>query len=262
MHLKGIKMKKILISLSLLVVFFFSGCAPSSSPEPKAPSSKETQSKSFKTDKKYADIYLCRNSFMGSLWDFPIIVDGKLLGETTAYCHFHWKMKPGKHIIQSKADNTFTLELNTKSNTNYFIIQETKTGMMKAGAELKVVDEAEGKKCVLATKMLKSQLHMSEYERKTSIVEPIYVSPAKYEKYSCSQISKEIEKINERAFKIAEDLKGIDRRNRNIMSIGLISILQDAAADDERVELGKLNGEYNALKTIAKRKKCKFSSTL
>ena len=159
-------MKKLLIGLSVLSLLLLSGCAPSSSPEPKAPSTKYTQTKLFKTDKKYADIYLCRNSFMGSIWDFPIIVDGKQLGETTAYCHFHWKMKPGKHIIQSKADNTFTLELNTKSNTNYFIIQETKMGMMKAGAELRIVDEEEGKKCVLATKMLKSQLHMSEYIRK------------------------------------------------------------------------------------------------
>ena len=256
-------MKKLLIVLSALIVLFLSGCAPSSSPAPKAPSTKDTQTKSFKTDKKYANIYLCRNSFMGSIWDFPIIVDGKQLGETTAYCHFHWKMKPGKHIIQSKADNTFTLELNTKSNTNYFIIQETVMGgMTKAAAELKIVDEEEGKKCVLATKMLKSQLHMSDYERKTSIVEPTYVSPDKYKNYSCEQISEEIERINQRAFKIAEDLKDIDRSNRNIMNIGLISILQDVAADDERVELGKLNGEYNALKTVAKQKRCKFAPTL
>ena len=255
-------MKKLLLGLSVLVVLLLSGCAPTTPTAPKAPSSKDTIAKSFKTDKKYANVYLCRNSFSGSIWDFPILVDGKLLGETTAYSHFHWKMKPGKHIIQSKADNTYSLELNTKSNTNYFIIQETIMGMTKAGAELKIVDAEEGKKCVLATKMLKSQLQMSTYEQKTSIVEPTYVSPDKYKNYSCAQISEEIEKINERAFKIAEDLKDIDRSNRNIMSIGLFSILRDAAADDERVELGKMNGEYNALKTVAKQKNCKFASTL
>jgi len=252
-------MRKFLIGLSVLLVLFFSGCAPTA---PTVPSKKDSLAKSFKTDKKYANVYLCRNSFSGSIWDFPILVDGKLLGETTAYSHFHWKMKPGKHIIQSKADNLYTLELNAKANKNYFIIQETIMGMTKAGAELKIVDEDKGKKCVLATEMLKSKLHMSEYEQKTSIVKPTYVSPAKYKKYSCTQIGKEIEKINKRAFKIAEHLKDVDRSNRNIMTIGLISLLESAASEDERVGLGKLNGEYNALKSVAKQKKCNFASTL
>lgn len=252
-------MKKLLIGLSTLVVLFFSGCAPTA---PTLPSQKDNIVKSFKTDKKYANVYLCRNSFAGSIWDMTVLVDGKYAGETTAYSHFHWKLKPGKYVIQSKADNIYSLELDTKSKTNYFIKQEMIMGMMKGGAELKVVNEEEGKKCVLATEMIKSKIHMSEYEQKTSIVEPTYVSPAKYEKYSCTQISEEIEKINKRAFDLSDYLKDLDRRNRNIMNIGLISLLESAASEDERVELGKLNGEYNALKTVAKQKKCKFASTL
>lgn len=257
--MKGMMVKKLLIGFSVLLVLFFTGCAPSSSPEPKAPSTKDTQIKSFKTDYKKATLYLCRNSFVGSIEDIPVFVDGNLLGETHAYSYFHLKMKPGKHTIVSKAySKTSTLPLDMKPNTNYFIIQQPKF----SGVDLEIVDNEEGKKCVMATKMLKSQLHMSDYERKTSIVDPVYVSPAKYKNYSCAQISEEIEKINQRAFKIAKDLKDIDRSNRNIMSIGLISILQDVAADDEREELGKLNGEYNALKTVAKQKKCKFAPTL
>ena len=249
-------MKKLLIGLSLLVVLLLSGCAPTA---PTAPSSKDTIVKSFKTDKKYANVYLCRNTFIGSVADIPVFVDGKLAGETNAYSYFHWKMKPGKHTIQSKSySNTSTLTLNTKSNTNYYIMQQPKF----SGVDLETVDEEEGKKCVLATKMLKSQLHMSNYEKKTSIVEPTYVSSVKFEKYSFTQISEEIEKINQRAPALATHLKDIDRRNRNIMTIGLISLLASAASEDERVELGKLNGEYNALKTVAKQKKCKFASTL
>ena len=252
-------MKKFLLGLSVLLELFLNGCAPTA---PMVPSNKDNVVKSFKKDKKYANVYLCRNSFSGSIWDMTILVDGKYAGETTAYSHFHWKMKPGKHVIQSKADNTYSLTLNTKSNTNYFIKQEIIMGMTKAGAELKIVNDEEGKKCVLATKMLKSKLHMSSYEQQTSIVEPTYVSPVKYEKYSCAQISEEIEKINKRAFALADYLKDLDRRNRNIMSIGLISLLESATAEDDKVELSKLNGEYNALKTVAKQKKCKFASTL
>lgn len=249
-------MKKLLIGLSVLVVLLLSGCA---STTPKVPSSQDTIAKSFKTDKKYANVYLCRNSFVGSVEDIPVFVDGKLAGETNAYSYFHWKMKPGKHTIQSKAySKTSTLTLGTKSNTNYFIMQQPRF----SGVDIETVDEEEGKKCVLATKMLKSQLHMSSYEKKTSIVEPTYISPVKYEKYSCTQISEEIEKINQRASALATHLKDIDIRNRNIMTIGLISLLASAASEDERVELGKLNGEYNALKAVAKQKKCKFASSL
>jgi len=246
-------MKILLISLSVLLI---SGCVPTA---PTVPSKKDTIAKSFKTDKKYADVYLCRNSFIGSVEDIPVFVDGKLAGETNAYSYFHLKVKPGKHTIQSKAySKTSTLTLDTKSNTNYFIVQQPRF----SGVDIETVDEAEGKKCVLATKMLKSQLHMSDYERKTSIVEPTYVSPVKYEKYSCVQISQEIEKINERAFTISNELKQIDRSNRNIMSIGLFSIFRDVTSGDEREELGKLNGEYKALKTVAKQKKCSFASGL
>lgn len=252
-------MKKLLISLSSLLVLLISGCATSSSPSPKTPSSQDSTVKSFKTDKKYATVYLCRNSFLGSTEDIPVFVDGNLLGETHAYSYFHWKMKSGKHTIVSKAySKTSTLTLEMKPDTNYFIIQQPKF----SGVDLETVDEEEANKCVMATKMLKSQLHMSDYERKTSIVEPTYVSPVKYEKYSCVQISQEIEKINERAFTISNELKQIDRSNRNIMSIGLFSIFRDATSGDEREELGKLNGEYKALKTVAKQKKCSFASGL
>ena len=80
------------------------------------------------------------------------------------------------------------------------------------------------------------------------------------------QISEEIEKINQRAVALANQLKDTDARDRSMMGIGPIfflgALLSSAATEDEKVELSKLNGEYNALKTIAKQKKCKFASTL
>ena len=253
-------MKKLILVLSVLFVLFLSACAPS---VPLAPSSKDTIAKSFKKDKKYANVYLCRNSFLGSIENMPVYVDGNLAGSTNAYSYFHWKMKPGKHIIESRSSaNTFTLPLNTNANTNYFILQQPKF----AKVELEVLDDIEGKKCVLATKMLKSQLHMSSYEKETSLVEPTYVSPDKYSKYSCSQINDEIEKINQLALPLAQQLKNADINERSMVSIGPIfalgAAMSSAASEDEKEELSKLNGEYNALKTVAKQKKCNFASKL
>lgn len=252
-------MKKLLIGLTALFVLFMSGCAPTT---PKAPSSKDTIAKSFRTDKKYANVYLCRNTIVHGLENIPVFVDGTLAGETSAYSFFYWKMEPGKHIIKSQTVNTPTLTLNTKANTNYFIMQQP--GF--ASWNVEIVDEKEGKKCVLATQMLKSQLHMSSYEKKTSLVEPTYVSPEKYARYSCSQISDEIEKVNQRALPLAKQLKDADVNERSMVSIGPIfalgAAISSTTTEDEKAELSKLNGEYNALKTVAEQKKCKFASTL
>lgn len=252
-------MRKLLISLSVSIVLLLSGCAPTT---PKAPSKKDYQAKSFTKDIRYANVYLCRNTFMHGLENIPVILDGKLAGETSAYSYFHWKMKPGKHIIKSQTVNTPTLTLNTKANTNYFIMQQPEF----ASWNVQVVSEEEGKKCVLATKMLKSQLHMTSYEKKTSLVESTFVSPDKYKNYSCSQISDEIEKINKRALPLAKELKDADASERSMVSIGPIfalgAAISAAASEDEKVELSRLNGEYNALKSVAKKKKCKFASNL
>jgi hypothetical protein len=253
--------KTIIITIVVgFIMILFTGCAPS---VPEAPSHKDSIAKSFKKDKRYANVYLCRNTFMGSAENIPVFVDGKLAGETSAYSFFYWKMKPGKHIIQSKASsNTPTLTLNAKVNTNYFIMQQPKF----ASWEMGIVDESKGQKCVVATKMLKSKLHMSSYEQKTIIVEPTYVSPKMYENYTCKQINEKIEQISQRSYALSGELKETDASNRSMMSIGpiffLAAAVSSAATEDEKTELSKLKGEYNALKTVAKRKKCKFASKL
>ena len=258
--LKGQQMKKLLIGLSALLVLFLCGCA---SKVPMATSSEESIAKSFKKDKKYANVYLCRNTFGGSALNITVLVDGKFAGRTSGYSFFHWKMKPGKHIIQSKLETTSSLTLNTKSNTNYFIIQEL--GSTVGKTKLYTVDEVKGKKCVLSTKMLKSQLHVSSYPQQVNKIKPTYVSPVKYENYSCRQLSKEIEKISQRAAIVSGQLENIDTQNAAKIFMSPLIFLPAALSSEsekEKIELRKLNGEYNALKTVAKQKKCKFVPSL
>ena len=253
------KVTKVIL-IGLTAATFFSGCA---SKVPMATSSEDSIAKSFKKDKKYANVYLCRNSFSGSALNKTVLIDGKFAGSISGYSFFHWKMKPGKHIIVQSMTETTSITLNTKSNTNYFIVEKPMTGL-KAGAELFIVDEEEGKKCVLATKMLKSQLHVSAYPQLANKVKPTYVSPVKYKKYSCKQLSKEIEKISQRAAIVSGQLENINTQNAAKIFMSPLIFLPLAAfsTEEQKIELGKLSGEYNALKTVAKQKKCKFASSL
>jgi len=246
-------LKKVII-IGVISVTFFLGCA---SNVPMATSSKDSIAKSFKKDGKYANVYLCRNSFGGSALNYSVLVDGKLARTTSGYSFLYLKMKPGKHIIQSKHENTFSLTLNTKTNTNYFIIQEL---VSSSDTKLSIVDEEQGKKCVLATKMLKSQLHTSSYPHKTSTVKPSYVSPIKYQKYSCNQLSKEREKISQRITILSTQLENFNtKKGAMVFTSPLIFLPIGLSSTSEiEVELGKLNGEYNALTAAAKHKKCKL----
>ena len=250
-------MKRLFISLSVLIVLFFSGCA---SNVPMAPTHEDHIAKSFKKDKKYANVYLCRNTFFGSAINEAVYVDDKFVGHTSGYSFFHWKMLPGKHTFQTKTGNAASLTLNIKSNTNYFIIQEPIMG----GDKLYTVDEKEGKKCVLATEMIKSQPHVSGYPQKAFKVKPIYVSPEKYEKYSCKKLRTKIEKISQRATIVSAQLENINARNTAMVVSGPLIVLPTVwtSTTEVEAELGKLNGEYDALKTVAKQKKCNFAYKL
>ena len=250
-------MKSLLISLSVFIVLFFSGCA---SNVPLAPVHEDHIAKSFKKDKKYANVYLCRNMFFGSAISEAIYVDDKFVGHTSGYSFFHWKMLPGKHTFQTKTGNAASLTLNIKSNTNYFIIQEPIMG----GDKLYTVDEKEGKECVLATEKIKSKPHVSGYPEKAYKVKAVYVSPVKYEKYSCTKLKNEIDKISQRATIVSASLENINARNTAMAVSGPLIVLPTVWTSTAEVEteLSKLNGKYNALKTVAKQKKCSFTSRL
>lgn len=133
----------------------FSGCTPKMV---KASIEQDRLAKKFKTNPENSNIYICRNEFMGSAINMPLTLDGKFIGKTEGSSYFYLTVKPGTHNIQSLTENVQTLLLNTEKNKNYFIWQEVKMGMWAADSKLHKVDENHdfGKKCVLATEMLKS----------------------------------------------------------------------------------------------------------
>ena len=258
------KIKILLIGISILVLF--SGCAPK---VPVSTQKEDHTSKSFEKDSKYANIYLCRNSFMGGAYNLSVLLDDNFVGRTDMNSYFHLKVKPGKHKVDSVGSNKDTLILNAKSNNNYFIIQEPILTLTTTGVRMKLVNEDEGKKCVLATKKLKlqsgSSINMKTMKKR---VKPTYVSPDKYKNYSCDELNKIVNVKHQKAIVLSKKLEDYVQQQNATGAIALTLYLPASSygfhpnSEKEIEELMKILGEYNAIKEIATHKKCSFASSL
>ena len=252
--MKIFSLSKILVPLVALA-FFLSACTPS---VPMATPQQDSFAKSFKKSNKYANVYLYRDTFVGGAYDVTTLIDGKYAGRIKMFSYFHWKLKPGKHIIQSKAVNVSSVTLDTKANQNYFIKLQPILGLA-LDAKIYSADEQEGKKGVLNSKMLKSKFESLSYAPPKTKIEPTHISPSTYSKYTCQQIEQEIQRVNDKAAIVNGGLVDADSRNTQAV-LFFIPLLE--STEKERTELSKLLGQYNALKIVSKERKCSFSSKL
>jgi hypothetical protein len=114
------------------------------------------------------------------------------------------------------------------------------------------------KKVVLSFCML-SQLSLGGCAPAADKVQPKYVSPLQYQGYSCNQIRQEMMIVSRHV----SDVSGTQDHQANndsaAMGVGLILFwpaLFFLANKDDREELGRLKGEYEALEEAAVKKNC------
>ncbi|MCB0739212.1 MAG: DUF2846 domain-containing protein [Bacteroidetes bacterium] len=134
------------------VSFLFVGCAS-------VPMANKTVSDSVKqfnlpTQEK-SGIYIYRDSLFGAALKKDIRVDGKCIGESAPKVFFFTEVEGGKeHTISTESEfSPNSISLFTKGGDNYFIRQYIKMGAFVGGANLEVVEPAEGKEAVKNLKM-------------------------------------------------------------------------------------------------------------
>jgi len=137
----------------LLISLALAGCAS----VPMGDLKLDTAAKTFQVPADKAGIYVYRNESMGAAVKMDVIIDGQNIGETAAKTYFYKEVDPGKHTVASKAENTDTIEIDAKQGTLAFVWQEVKMGLLFARTKLHLVDEQEGKKGVLETKLAVSK---------------------------------------------------------------------------------------------------------
>jgi predicted small secreted protein len=145
-------MKKIilLVCTVLFNVLLLSGCATVQM----AVKDMDLTAKEFKapTNGK-AGIYIYRSEVFGAAFPMYVSVDDYPIGSTAAKTYHYVEVSPGYHIIKGRAENDSFVGFDFLANKLYYIWQEVKMGLMVAGNELHLVDEAIGQKGVLESKL-------------------------------------------------------------------------------------------------------------
>lgn len=142
-------MKNVAVTAALAFILTLSGCASVPMGDPQ----KDAALKTFSAKQGMAGVYIYRNESIGAAIKMDVDVDGKSIGQTAAKTYLYTELAPGKHVITSKAENDFNLDLDVLPGKLYYIWQEVKMGILYARNKLQLVDEKEGKAGVLETQL-------------------------------------------------------------------------------------------------------------
>ena len=96
-------------------------------------------------------------------------------------------------------------------------------------------------------------------------VQPTYVSPLQYQGYSCNQIRQEMMIVAHHVSEVSGSQDHQASNDTAAMGVGLVLFwpaLFFLANKDQREELGRLKGEYEALEETAVRKNCGVAKEL
>jgi PBP1b-binding outer membrane lipoprotein LpoB len=129
---------------AIVLALFVSGCVS----VPMASMEKDKSAKSFTVKPGMANIYVYRNETMGAAIKMPVVMDGKIVGDTAAKTYLLLEVAPGTHTLISKTENDSTLSVNAVAGRNYFVWQEVKMGGFSARSLLQLVDETTGRAAV------------------------------------------------------------------------------------------------------------------
>lgn len=146
-------MKKVLLATAFLTSLL-TGCAS----VPMESKEASSQAKAFEQPTgDNAGLYIYRSSGPGTALKKDIWVNDKCIGETAPNMFFYEIIKGGEEYKLS-TESEFSpndLLLQAESGQNYFVKQNIKMGVFVGGANLKVVDETEGKKAISKLELAK-----------------------------------------------------------------------------------------------------------
>lgn len=136
-------LKRLMVGAVLVCAALVSGCAS----VPMASKQEDAAAKQFSLPPNgKAGVYIYRNTFVGQALKKDVSIDGAILGETANKVYFYKVVEPGKHVVSTESEfSDNTLSFDAEAAKNYYIEQYIKMGVFVGGANLRMVDEEEGK---------------------------------------------------------------------------------------------------------------------
>ena len=138
-----------LAALTMLIV----GCAAVPMGDP----AMDAQLKTFAPVPEKARLYVYRNETFGAAIKMPVLLDGRILGDTAAQTYLFAEIDPGNHRLISKTENDAILDWTAVAGRIYYVWQEVKMGLFAARSHLQLVDEKTGQAGVLESKLAKTE---------------------------------------------------------------------------------------------------------
>jgi hypothetical protein len=133
--------------------------------------------KTFSVAPDEAGIFIYRNESTVAAVKMDVQLDGVPLGQTTSKTYLYSPVAPGRHTITSRAENTDTLEVEIKAGSLAYVWQEIKMGVASARTKLHLMNEAQGKQGVLATRLAKSTSPIQAIEVRVEADDPAWGGP-------------------------------------------------------------------------------------
>jgi hypothetical protein len=112
--------------------------------------------KNLKPVEGKALVYLIRPSTIAFAIDFYSICDDIALGSIGAKKYLYAMIDPGKHTFITQAENDRQMELEVLPNKTYYIHIIPQLGVLKARANMALLDDEEGQKKLAKCKLSKT----------------------------------------------------------------------------------------------------------
>ena len=135
--------RRIPVLLALLLAA--SGCATVQM----AAKESDTAAKAFATRPDAANLYVYRASSFGLAVKYPVIVDGKMLGELPGSTFLLVPVAPGQHMVLVTAESNKTVQFTAEAGQNVYVKVTPAMGFFSAGVSLTLMtDENEARQDV------------------------------------------------------------------------------------------------------------------
>lgn len=113
--------------------------------------------------------------------------------------------------------------------------------------------------------LLSVSVFLAGCAQKSDKIQASYVSPLQYDDFNCKQIKGEINRVGRRMNEVAGVQDKTASNDAAAMGVGLVLFwpaLFFIDSSDQRVELGRLKGEFDALEQVAIQKNCSVAKEI
>ncbi len=132
--MESLKKAVFIVTVSL----FIGGCASTRQYVPLP-----DQSKTIENPDK-ARIYVMRPTVFGAAISMSVQDGDKAIGKTGPNGYLSWERDPGQALISSKAENTYSLDVDVEKGMTYYILQHVRTGFWIARTKLELLSLSKG----------------------------------------------------------------------------------------------------------------------